>query len=676
MKPEILAPAGGFESLVAAVRCGADAVYFGGQALNARRGAENFSDDDLYAAVSYCRLHGVKTYLTLNTLVGDGEFKKAKEIIKRACAIGADALILQDIGISAVVRDYTDIPLHASTQTSVQTPEGINLLTEMGFKRAVLPRELTKNEIKNIAQKTDIELEVFVHGALCMCVSGQCLLSAVLGSRSGNRGLCAQPCRLPFSAEGGTGYDLSLKDLSLLPHLRELKDIGVTSFKIEGRMKRPEYVAAAVTACRAALNGEDDGDINEKLRSVFSRSGFTDGYFTGLRGRKMFGVRGHDDVTAAAPVLSSLKKLYEKEREDVPVDFVFGCKKDEPTYLTAMSGESSATVTGEIPQAAETRGLTEESVLQRLSKCGGTAFYLNSLVTDMDDGLFISASSLNALRRDALSELEEKIKSPVPHSFREPEINIESHNAQEKADIYMRFERASQIPENAKNAKKIILPLSCDTDDFIETGAVPEIPRGIFGSSEKIKKKLLELKNAGIYEAFCGTIDGIAVARESGFRITASFGTNIYNSLSAREIEKLGAKEFLLSVELSLKTCEKIGGSLPRGVFAYGRIPLMLMRNCPARNGRTCDECRESGKLTDRKKAEFPISCVGGCAELLNSCPVYMADKLDDIKNVDFMLYYFTKESRGDCERIIKKYAEKTPFDGTFTRGLFYRGVE
>ena len=331
-KAEILAPAGNMDSLIAGVRCGADAVYLGGKELSARRNAANFTDEELEEAVRYCHARGVKVYLTLNTLASDSEMNIALGIIERACEINADALILQDLGIAKLAREAApSMPLHASTQMSVHTLSGLFELAEMGFRRAVLARELSRSELLELAEKSPIDLEVFVHGALCMSVSGQCYLSSVLGARSGNRGLCAQPCRLPFLAPGGVRHALSLKDLSLVESLTELEDLGITSFKIEGRMKRPEYVAAAVTACRASLDGEYSGELMNQLQSVFSRSGFTNGYYFSKLGNDMFGIRSKEDVVSAKNVLSDLEKLYGKEKQIVPTDFAF----------TAISGQLS-----------------------------------------------------------------------------------------------------------------------------------------------------------------------------------------------------------------------------------------------------------------------------------------------------------------------------------------------
>ena len=312
---EILAPAGSFEAVSAAVRTGADAVYMGTDKFNARLRADNFSDEEIREAIRYCHAHGVKVHITMNTLVSDSELEDAMGVIKRVCQWGADVLILQDIGLASLVKKAVpSIERHASTQMSVQTLSGVKLLEKMGYSRVVLPRECTKAEIENIRKNTDIEIEIFVHGAHCMSVSGQCYMSSMFGSRSGNRGVCAQPCRLPFKVDAGTGYDLSLKDLSVVEHIKEIADMGVVSVNIEGRMKRPEYVAAAVSAVKNSLKGEQDSKMLSDLRAVFSRSGFTDGYFTDNRGKDMFGLRQKQDVVAANnAVLKNLLQLYEIE---------------------------------------------------------------------------------------------------------------------------------------------------------------------------------------------------------------------------------------------------------------------------------------------------------------------------------------------------------------------------
>ena len=328
MQIEILAPAGSVESLTAAVRCGANAVYLGTKNFNARRNADNFDGSALKSAVEYCHQRNVKVYLTANTLVADDEMSSAYNTIKTALEYGVDAFIVQDLGVAKMIRQcFPSARLHASTQCSVNTPDGVNALKELGFKRIVVPREMSLDEIKEIREKTDVELEMFVHGALCMCVSGQCYMSAMLGGRSGNRGLCAQPCRLSFSADNSGSFDLSLKDLSLIDKIKEIESAGIISLKIEGRMKRPEYVAAAVTACKNAVCGNYSARDEKILKSVFSRSGFTDGYFTGKR-QDMFGTRQKEDVVSAKDVLKELSHLYDNENPLVPIDLKFECRED------------------------------------------------------------------------------------------------------------------------------------------------------------------------------------------------------------------------------------------------------------------------------------------------------------------------------------------------------------
>ncbi len=674
IKTEILAPAGSMESVFAAVRSGADAVYLGTKALNARRGADNFDFEELKNAVEYCHKHNVKVHLTLNTIVADGEFEDAQEIVKNACEIGVDAIIVQDLGLAEIIhRTAPDMPMHASTQMSVQTLAGLKRLKRLGFARAVLPREMSKEEIKRLCENSPIELECFVHGALCMCVSGQCYFSALLGSRSGNRGACAQPCRLPFGVQFGTGHDLSLKDLSLVDYMREMAEMGVCSFKIEGRMKRPEYVAAAVKACRNSLDGIDDNEIKNDLRSVFSRSGFTDGYYVSKLGLDMFGTRQKDDVTAASTVLKKLEKIYEKETADTKIDFAFTAIRDEPISLAAQAGGRNAYAEGEVPQLAQNKPTTVESVQNQLAKVGGTKFFLGECDIELDDGLFIPVSELNRLRREVVEKLEiaeDTLKKYVPEY-----IKTTPHTPGKKK-IICRFAKVENVPDNWDYIDEIIVPLGKEKEVKKSLRVSVEIPRGIFSNDERILNQLIAAKEYGITEAWAGTLDGIVLAQKAGLKANAFFGTNVYNSQSVKALENMGVNKILLSAELTLAQAQAIGGDAPRGVFAYGRLPLMLTRNCPQKNSRTCAECRQTGKLIDRKGVEFPIDCHTGFSEILNSVPVYMADRLSEIRNMDFMLLYFTNEDKEKTALIIHDYIKSGKPHGEFTRGLLYRGVE
>ncbi|MBR3781123.1 MAG: U32 family peptidase [Clostridia bacterium] len=681
MAAEILAPAGSFEALTAAVRCGANAVYLGGKTLNARRNATNFSDEELKKAVEYCHARNVKVYLTLNTLVGDSEKETAYEAIECACNASVDALILQDIGLASMVRQVSpDMPLHASTQMSVQSIEGIRILEKLGFSRAVLPRELLEKEIRKISSQTDMELECFVHGALCMCVSGQCLMSAVLGGRSGNRGLCAQPCRLPFGVNGKGGNNLSLKDLSLVDELSRLENAGVCSFKIEGRMKRPEYVAAAVTACKNSINNTPDNEINRLLHAVFSRSGFTKGYFEGRLGKEMFGTRRKEDVENAAPVLSGLQRLYDKENPLISVDFSLVFKSDEPIKLTASALGKSVTVTGEkIPEKALNKPLSREDLSDRLSKCGGTQFYLNNINTDFEEGLIVSAGALNALRRDALSALSDKLSEKKIYSLNEYNRSF-SHHMPMDFTLHARFFREEQIPSDLSGISRIIVPIEVNPEtvkSLISQGieVAAEIPAAVFGNSEKYIEKLTVFKENGLSLAWTCTLDGVGIAEKAGLGFCSGFGMNIYNSISLSELESLGAKDALVSCEAQMSDISRFGGDIPRGLMIYGRIPLMMTRNCPIKNKLTCADCNMQSFLVDRMGVEFPVICKNGASFILNSRPLWIADKKNEIKNIDFGLIYFTNETGSECKKIISEMKNSSNPPSEFTRGMYFKGV-
>lgn len=681
MATEILAPAGSFESLKAAVRCGANAVYLGGKALNARRNASNFSDDELAEAVEYCHARNVKVYLTLNTLVSDSELETAYEAVKRACEINADALILQDLGLAAVVRRVSQsIPMHASTQMSVQSIEGIRTLEKLGFSRAVLPRELSEKEIIAISSQTDMELEYFVHGALCMCVSGQCLMSSLLGGRSGNRGLCAQPCRLPFGVNGKGGSNLSLKDLSLVDELGRLEKAGICSFKIEGRMKRPEYVAAAVTACKNSLENTADDNIRDSLNAVFSRSGFTKGYFEGRLGKDMFGTRRKEDVESAAGVLSGLQRLYDNENPLVPVDFSLTFKENEPMKLVAGAlGYNVCAVSEKFPEKALNKPLSEEDLIQRISKCGGTQFYVRKISVDFSQGLNASAGAINSLRRNVLELLEKEIVRRDNAEIDGYGLSVKPHKAS-SLNLQARFFDCGQIPENLSGISRAIIPIESEgkTVEKLRTDGIDvavEVPAAVFSNADKYIEKLKTLKKYGADTAWICTLDGVGIAEKAGMKISGGFGMNIYNTESVCAIENLGATGCLVSCEMSFSDIARLGGDLPRGAMIYGRIPLMMTRNCPVRNKISCAECGGKSFLVDRMGMKFPVVCKNGASFILNSVPVWLADKMNEMRNLDYGLIYFTNETKDECAAVINAYNNNEKADGEFTRGLYFRKV-
>ena len=633
----------------------------------------------------------MKVHVTINTLISDGEISAALAVLKDVCASGADAVILQDVGFASLVKKACpDLERHASTQMSVQTVAGVKLLEEMGFDRVVLPREMNKAEVKKITDSTDVEIEMFVHGAHCMSVSGQCYMSSMFGGRSGNRGLCAQPCRLPFAAEGGTGFDLSLKDLSLAQRIGEIRELGVDSLKIEGRMKRPEYVAAAVTAIRQSRDGEPNDDMLKKLRGVFSRSGFTDGYFENNRGRDMFGTRQKEDVTSATNgLLKDLAKLYEKEQPRFGVDFHLTVLECERVSLSASCEGRLVFIESEsIPEKALNKPLTKEGLSERIAKCGGTQFYANKIEIDLDEGLIVPASVINELRRRVLEELENKLASVKVYSFTDVDVPSTLKELQNKAvgnknkvKFNVRVASVSRIPENLENVENLYIPLMTAENSVEKLKNLPvsvgiEVPRGIFGAEELVEKRLAMFKTHGLKIAYCSTLDAVAIAKKLGFEIHTGFALNVFNSFSAGFFEELGVKGITLSPELTLGQIEKIGTGAKKSIIAYGRLPLMLTRNCPVKNGRDCEECKGGGYLTDRMNKKFPVVCSFGCSEVLNSQPIYMADRLDEIKGVDYLTLYFTTEKKEIADAILDAYRKGKAVKGDYTRGLYYRGAE
>lgn len=686
-KIELLAPAGNLESLLAAVHSGADAVYFGYGELNARRNAKNFDEQSLGEASRICKERGVKMHMTVNTMVYDREYDQVLKTLEIACRYGIDALIVQDLGVAALVREAApEMPMHASTQLTVHNVSGAWQAKELGFSRVVLAREMSREEIAAVTAQVPIETEVFVHGALCMCVSGQCYMSSVIGERSGNRGLCAQPCRLPFSSgrRGDSGYALSLKDLSLADRVQELARMGVSSFKIEGRMKRPEYVAAAVSQFRQALLGaQADMDL---MAAVFSRSGFTQGYFDGRLGLDMFGTRQKEDVLAGQKVLKSLSDLASKDVPRVGVDFSFSMQQDQPVVLTADDREGhTVSAQGEVPQTALKAPTNEELVRRSLEKTGGTFYYLNSLETELGEGLICPASQLNALRRQALEQLTEQRGQIVPIGF-EPVARQSKRGRSPVAQpaLWAQIRQMSQLTDSlAASCEQIILPLdevlrhAAELDKSLLPKIAVSLPRVVFGDdAAQLTERLNECQRIGIEHLSVGNLGGVYLGCQLGFTLHGEFGLNIANEGCLQEYEKLGLADCLLSFELSLSRAKAVGGLLPRGLLIYGRLPLMVTRNCPIRLS-GCRDCKGFGTLTDRKKEVFEVRCSGRkYSEIFNSRPVYLADRMEELSGFDYGLLYFTSEGPKQVDRILREYTILHEPMEQITRGLYYRNVK
>lgn len=684
-KPELLAPAGSMESVLAAVRCGVDAVYAGGERFSARANAANFSGAELEKAVRYCHLHGVKLYRAMNTLVFGAEIADFIEEAKFSAEIGADGLIVQDLGAAKLLKQVLpDMRLNASTQMTIHTPEGARLAAELGFSRIVAARELTLEQLQRLTE-TGIEIEAFVHGALCMSVSGQCFMSALIGSRSANRGMCAQACRLPmaatlpFGAVKGDRYDLSLKDLCGIPYINKLTEIGVASLKIEGRMKRSEYVAAAVTACRAALDGREP-DL-ETLQAVFSRSGFTDGYLTGETGAAMFGYRRKEDVTAAEAVLPSLRELYRKEtkRTDCSADFSVTVRHGEPAKLEMLCKNINVFAAGAVPQEAKNRPADEEFLKRQLDKLGDTVYTLGNISAEVDGKSMISAAAVNALRREAVQKMDEAlIAAAKPHYRQESFAPVKGSGRRYPDRIRVRVSDEGQLNAVPEYAEDIIIPIKlCVNIRDGKDRYIAALPRFI-DDEELLKKRLYDIKQIGFTRILCTNLAHARIGRDMGFRLCGDFGLNIVNPYSAMAAAEMGFEDVTVGFEAKLTEVSAVCGTIPVGVIVYGRLPAMLTKNCPIRQAvGDCGKC--TGFLTDRTGRRFPVRCEkdpsGFSCEVLNSDVLMMTDRLGEI-SADFAVLNFTDETEAETARIIECCrSRKRCLENGFTRGLYYRGV-
>lgn len=693
---ELLAPAGSMEALRAAVCNGADAVYLGADTFNARMNARNFSAADLQEAVVYCHVRGVKVHLTLNTLVLDREMPRAAELIRLAASCGVDAFIVQDLGMVLLCRQLApDVPIHASTQMSIHSLEGVMEAAALGCSRVVLARELPAEEIAHICKKSPVEIEVFVHGALCMCYSGQCYLSSVIGRRSGNRGQCAQPCRLPYGYGRfeSTRYPLSLKDNCLAGELDELRRMGVASIKIEGRMKRPEYVAIVTRAYRTVLNGGKlmPSDLQE-LETAFSRQGFTDGYFRGQTGSDMFGRRQEGEDTA--DLFASARATYEQgEPQRIGVRFYAMIRRGEPAQLAVEDPDGNLCRTrGPVPEQAVYRSLTPQDLEQQLKKTGGTPYLCTAVRSSLDPDLMLPASAINAMRRDVIAELTAKRGRAAPAHLNAYDEPPRYDGIAGEPQLTIAVRTAGQITSRMLSMKPTVLyvPLSelAEHPDLpqrvsVETQLAAILPRVIWsGELAPVARQLRTVYEMGVRQVLAGNLGQLHIARAAGFAVRGDFGLNIVNSRAMRYLREQGLDSQLLSFELTLPQIRDISKAVPAELLIYGRLPLMLMENCVMKNRTGICACQTGTvRLVDRVGEEFPIvKDPGTCRNvLLNGKKLYLLDKKDAFRGMGLwaLRLQFTTENPSEIDKVLMDYQGRAVFDaGSYTRGLYSRGVE
>ena len=691
---ELLAPAGSMESLRAAVQNGANAVYLGCGIYNARQGAKNFTPQALTEAVKYCHVRDVAVHLTLNTLVSDKETQELVQLIRHAAQSGVDAFIVQDLGVVRLCRQIAPhIPIHGSTQMTIHSLPGVLLCAAWGLSRVVLSRELSREEIRYICQNSPIEIEVFGHGALCMCYSGQCYLSAAIGGRSGNRGRCAQPCRQSYGyGRWQNQYPLSLKDSCLVRELKELEALGVASLKLEGRMKRPEYVAAVTGIYRKALDTHMvTRDMEKTLLDAFNRQGFTQGYYDGILGGEMFGVR--EDTRENAAFFKELRQTYETgETPLVPIRFQ-AVVRPGLTQLTVIDPQNRVcTAQGPAPEMARVAELTREVLIARLTKTGGTPYRCVEAAVEIEPGLSLSASAINGLRRDVLNQLTAlRARRDVPALGR-PERIPNYRTPQEPPAYNIQVTTKDQITGRLLKMQPNLLyvPLHLLTEDAAFTRDLvkkvrvcPVLPRVVHdGELARLKDQLRSLRALGIREALVGNLGLLLPVRECGMHPRGDFGLNIYNSAALQSIREMELRSQCLSFEMTLPQIRDAKKGLPCEILAYGRLPLMITENCLIR-GRTgqCTCHLGSAKLVDKTGSEFPIIRDGNTCRsvLLNGKKLYWLDRQEDLARLGLwaVRLYFTTENPQEVDRVLSACRSGEAMDpGACTRGLYLRGLQ
>ena len=692
---ELLSPAGSPESVIAAVQNGADAVYLGLGDFNARRGAHNFTPEEFEKAVRYCHLRGCRVYVTLNTLINDREIPTAMKAAALASEKGADAVLVQDLGMASLLRrSFPDLPLHASTQMSIHNLAGVEAAAQMGISRVVLARELSLKEIRFIAAHASVETEVFVHGALCFCHSGQCYLSAMIGRRSGNRGMCAQPCRMEYSLGGRMDdYPLSLKDNCLADRLQELEDAGVACVKIEGRMKRPEYTGI-VTGVYAKLLKEKRKPTPEEmslLERTFSRQGFTQGYFDGSKA-DMHGIRSEQDEDITTLYNEARKAYSDGELRRVPIHFYTLVEKGERAKAIAFDNDGNRAVAfGPVPERARRQGVTANYIEEQMYKTGGTPFSVTENRAKADPELFLPASEINELRRKLISELSERrMTPPERRSLPLPAAPENLVRGREPVSIFQVTTAEQLAPELAElmpgylYAPAMLLAESPEKlTPFLSKGTVPVavLPRVIpDDEAEEVFSALKKLAGWGIGEALVGNIGHVALAKQAGMAVRGDFGLNAFNSRTLEVLRRAGLLSATASFELRLSQIRDLKKPLDTEAIIYGRLPVMVSDQCVIRQSSGRCSCQTPGQLSDRTGSVFPVMKEYGCRNVIyNAHKLFLADKRDEVLSAGLwgLRLLFTTESARESVEVAKAYLGLTDYrPNMVTRGLYYRGVE
>lgn len=720
---EILAPAGSYESMAAAVSAGADAVYIGGSRFGARAYADNLDEGKMLEAIDYMHLHRRRLYMTVNTLVKDGEMGELFDYLNPYYKQGLDAAIVQDMGVFAFLKEYfPKLHLHASTQMTITGVYGAKLLKDLGAQRVVTARELSLEEIRKIKDAVDVEIESFVHGALCYCYSGQCLLSSVIGGRSGNRGRCAQPCRLPYDVKQdgrdlgrkNERYVMSLKDLCTLDLIPDMIEAGVYSMKIEGRMKSPRYTAGVVSMYRKYVDkylkdGREGYYVEptdkKMLLDLFDRGGFTEGYYKKHNGRDMVALHEKPQFREVNQQLfDRIDETYVNSQKQIEVKGKAVLKEGVPSMLTLSSGSTEITVWGQKADSAQNQPVTEEKLLRQIGKTGGTMFCFDELSAEIEGHPFIPVQSLNELRRNGFEKLEEELLKPYKREvgIRKPEntaeiikeckteliitVSAEDVKTAEKMAVLDGIKRIyldSAVIDVSQWKRLISLCHENEKECWL---ILPQIFRTEAKNYFTVHKK--EWEEAGFDGMLLRSMEELEFLKEQKTEFPKAFDSNLYtfNKKAEQMMKRLGADWLTLPSELNERELEKLGCQ-DKELVIYGYLPLMVSAQCIRRTVEKCTHQPGLLYIKDRMGKEFPVrnNCRFCYNVMYNTSPLSLHGQEERVVKLGpaSVRLSFTVETAEEAEAVAKSFVKA--FKGEkevrlpikdFTRGHFKRGVE
>lgn len=746
---ELLAPAGSLKTLKAVIHAGADAVYLGGSMFGARAYANNFNEEELLEAIRFGHIHGRKIILAVNTLLKEYELGQLYDYLHPYYEAGLDAVIVQDMGVMEFIKThFPNLPIHTSTQMTITNVEGARLLKEQGVERVVTAREMSLEEIQRIHDEVGVELESFIHGALCYCYSGQCLFSSIIGGRSGNRGRCAQPCRLSYEVLQGekslTGHHatpiLSLKDMCTLPFLYELADHGVYSFRIEGRMKTPEYAAGVVSIYRKYMDSYLDGSripVEKKdiraLLELGNRGGFTNGYYYHHNDSDMLSGESASHNKSEGVLQDNIRREYVDTELKEKIKGKLILNKECPAKIEVQYGKIKVSYQGDMVLVAQNRPLTKEVVTEKITKTGNTPFVFENLEVTMDDDIFMPVNQLNQLRRGALEALEEALLKPYErtlpelvetssaetdrqttgNAIKEKQISRQSlsqtsgqQSADSSTEVRVLIEDAEQLPAVLKadfvdtvyldcmlyTRENLICKLSEDIDRVHASGkkAFYVFPFIFRQQTSLFYEKIMpELKKLPLDGIMVRSLDEIAFVKEWGngnWQMVSDSNLYTYSNEAAEYFYRLGMIQDTIPVELNRKEILRRENSRSEMII-YGRLPLMITAQCIHKNTLGCMHQPKVLNLKDRYSVHFPVK--NFCSEcynvIYNSLPVCLFKEDVTVKKIApaAVRLSFTTETEEETEQILTIYGDIYKNGGILgqmpmecTNGHFKRGVE